>query len=446
MVDVIKDLDKKVVELASYVEEKKESPNSGEIKEVDFKGLGEPIKLGEVKNIKEYSTDFSNNIVFAFKSINKVKIGLNPENYSKLSKVCEDILLSLDEFKNYATLRFIEEIVFDWVCDYYIEKEFSVSPIECLKNELKKDLNTYSYYYVINFLGIERNFSVGRASIFCADKKYIQKERIEAALKDEEFYKMMDYIKDKIVLKVDFKGVQDRAEQLAKIESKLIVNTLRMFLIEESMDKNAELPILEYVSITTGFMSSYLCKYEENDFNKWTVSMQRAEHGSGYPVTIGDAKLSKMSKNGLAIVTNFLKINDNTEIGFIIKNTINKIGDISVTDDFHERIVKVISVLESVFLARKKGRGKGLSTMKSNFIPKIFEGDLKERVSKILINYYNIRDKYLHNGIRLKIDQEEYYLFQKLMNVLTMKLLELRQVYNYSTESELLQYFDIDLD
>lgn len=446
MSDVIKDLDKKVIELVSYIEEKKEYPRSGEIKEVDFKGLGEPIKLGEVKNAKEYSTDFDDNIVFAFKSINKIKIGLNSENYSKLSKVCEEILLSSEEFQNYATLKFLEETVFDWVCDYYIEKEFSISPIEYLKNELKKDLNTYSYYYVINFLGVENNFNIGKAYIFCADKNYIQEERIEAALKDEEFYKMMDYIKDKIVLKVDFKGVQDRAEQLAKIESKLTINTLRMFLIEESMDKNTELPILEYVSITTGFMSSYLCKYEENDFYKWNVSMQRAERGSGYPVTISNVKLSKMHKNGLSILSNFLKINDNTEIGFIIRGNINRIGDISVTDDFHERVVKVISVLESVFLSRKKGRGKGLGILKSNFIPKIFEGDLKERVSKILINHYNIRDKYLHNGIRLKIDHEDYYLFQKLTNILTMKLLELRQVYKFSTESELLKYFDIDFE
>ena len=102
-----------------------------------FKGEGEVCRLPmPITTYTNTKTDFQGNIIAKFRTINKLKIGIDEKNYGKLLNVCENIYRSINISK-LTTQEFVEEKIFDWLIERYIYNT-KIEPIEYLKNEIDK--------------------------------------------------------------------------------------------------------------------------------------------------------------------------------------------------------------------------------------------------------------------------------------------------------------------
>lgn len=78
--------------------------------------------------------------------------------------------------------------------------------------------------------------------------------------------------------------------------------------------------------------------------------------------------------------------------------------------------------------------------MKKNVIPKIANESEVELLIRIFINQYKIRDRYLHNGIELRIDNNLFYKFHYVAIILLKKIIKLSG--DLKTKIELIDYFE----
>ena len=152
-------------------------------------------------------------------------------------------------------------------------------------------------------------------------------------------------------------------------------------------------------------------------------------------------KIEELLSSGLNEVSEFISSSPTNELSRTIINTISSIGNYSSERNLHQRVVKIISVYETLFIPLKKGKGKGLSIVKSKVLPKIIEKNELETVVKMYIDFYDIRDKYLHNGLEKHIDIDNLYKVQKITVFLLKRLIRLNK--KLTNSSELLEHFEI---
>ena len=97
---------------------------------------------------------------------------------------------------------------------------------------------------------------------------------------------------------------------------------------------------------------------------------------------------------------------------------------------------------ESILLPRSSsGKAKGITRIKKA-LPKIIPG-LEDRaiIDEFLVDFYKIRDQYLHNGTRRPIQKDLLFFFLDFQRVLILKLIDLNKT--MTALDEVLEYFEI---
>lgn len=434
MIDI---LNKSINELLNLLEEDL-STEKRKQQNIPFKGLGEPIVLDtKVSDYIESKTDFRGKTISKFRVINKLKVGINEKHYSTYLSVCNKIHNN-GHFNKVVNKEFIEVVIFKWLTDKYI-LNISEDPIEYLKREINENIDSYTYFFVINNIAIESDFKIGECLFFHVDNKFIEEEKIQANLKDKEFDKVTSFIHDKIILQIETKGVGDKAMELAQYKTELMLNILKIFLLEESMDYTVELPEFNYQCLG-GKFNQYLVKHEKESFFSWNAGMFRAKN-SGTPTHISNKKLEKELKNGMRNMIYYFSYNEKDELYGLLVSSVNALGEAFSIFNFYERAVKLISLLESIFIRGNKGGGQ--SIIKQKVIPKFVKSDIQEDFKRIINLHYKVRDRYLHHKEEIEIDYNDFYQFQFFIQRLLLKIMAIQNDTKIKTKQELLDYFEI---
>lgn len=431
-------LNKEIKKLLSLLEEpvEEEKPKSVEDK---FKGEGKPIILNEP--ITDYITskfDFKGDIFSKYKTSNKIKIGLDEKNYKKLSQLSKRIY-DEESIKKYTTKKYIEESVFDWLTNKYIYGA-SDEPIEYIQSQIKEDVKDYTYYFLVNNIVIKNNFSLGKCFVFCAEKEFIEEEKIHTDIKDDEFDDLTKFLKDKITLKIEVEGVSERAKEKAISESRLMMNILKVFLIEDSMHYSKNLPRLAYHTHGNSFYH-YLIRSEKDCFYHWETGISKTINSSIVPTHITNNKLDKANRTGMNKMISYCKNPPNNELGFLVIRSINSLGEALSTLNFYDRTVKLISLLESIFI--RKNEGGGQTTIKQKIVPKLYSPELIVEGKRIINSHYKIRDKYLHHKEEVELNPEDFYNFQIFIQKLLLRIIHIQIENNFKTKNELLDFFEV---
>ena len=431
------ELNNKIFDLVPLVSKKLEPKKVNENSDEDLVGIPVLIDLGEVENIKRSIPDDYGNTLEAYKN----DFGLNIQNYSKLRDIANQII-EIEPYSSFATVNFIEEHLFEWIIETHKENRAKNEPLNYLRDVFEKDFKEYNFYFRIHALGISSTFKVGQVEFtFFTDEMLIEyskqfKKQFPEKPEKECDLIFKDYI-SKPIAKVKSKGIQDKAKRNAQKQVNLALDSLKCFLVEESVISSSKIMDAEY-RFTDTFPNSFIY---DTTASKFDFNLQFERTDGITPISLSKDKVEKLFDSGLKEVSEFISSRASNELSRVILNTINSIGNYTSERNLHERVVKIISVYETIFIPLKKGKGKGLTIVKSKVLPKIIGKNELEMVVKIFIDLYDIRDKYLHNGIEKHIDIDNLYKVQKITVFLLKRLIGLNK--KLTNSIELLEHFEI---
>jgi len=424
-----------ISDLVSLVSKSPDVPS--QTKPNDFIGIPIIAKLGQVKNITRSMSDGYDNSIEMYKN----SIGLKRESYSRLQKIANE-LIEMKPYSDFATIGFIVKHLFDWIIETYHNNRVKIEPLDYLRNCFDSECQDYNFYFRVISLGIKKPFKIGLVELTFLQEDFlaIQYEKFKKELKDrpkEEFEKFFSEFISRPIAKITCRGIKDKAEQKAKRQVNLAIDALKSFLAAESLDSSSKMLDVEYRFIEiTRSLHIYDSKSEVFDFD-----MSFNANDGIKPISLDNQKVNNLFDTGLWTVSYFIAKEKSNELYKIILELVTQIGNYSSERNLYIRVVKIISVYESIFLPQRKGKGRGLSILKTKVIEKIIDEDEKSMIRKIFIDFYNIRDKYLHNGIEKYINLDDLFILQNTTTYLLLILIQLNET--LTTTKELLDYFNI---
>ncbi|OAD91323.1 hypothetical protein A7A78_12240 [Aequorivita soesokkakensis] len=431
------ELNNKIFNLVPLVTKKLEPKKLKEDPNVDLVGIPFLFNLGKVENIKRSRSDGYGNIIEAYKN----GLGLDIQNYRKLSDIANQII-EFEPYASFATVNFIEEHLFEWIIETYKNNKAKNEPLNYLQDTFENDLKEYHFYFRVHALGINSKFKIGKVDFtFFSDDlllDYSKKFKEQFPEKPEKEFELIfkDYI-SKPIAKVSSKGIQDKAKRNAQRQVNVAIDSLKCFLIKESINSSSKIMDAEY-RFTDKFPNSFI--YDTSS-EKFDFNLQFERTDGIKPISLNKEKIEELFKSGLGEVSDFISNSPTNELSRLILNTISSIGTYSSTRNLHERVVKIISAYEILFIPLKKGKGRGLTIIKLNVLPKIIEVNELQMAIKLFVEFYDIRDKYLHNGLEKHIDIDDLFKVQKITIFLLQRLIRLNK--ELTNSLDLLKYFEI---
>ncbi len=402
-------------------------------------GISEAVDLGEVKDLKIIQTDLYGNVVAKYIPKNKKRLGLNPQNYKSVQELSAEIL-AIPIFTKCADTKFIEACCFDWIIDVYYSKQAKHDLITYIKSRLDKELEDFTFYYKIECLGISEPILIGnviidRISQELLDKQYSLQNDKEPLEREEFNKKYIDFF-NKPIASVQIRGIKDLAERFARKRVKRALNALKCFLNVESVQSSIQIFDVDFLFHNSS-LSNYLFQSSNNNSS---LNFGIRQKFGAEPVTINKSILNRINKEGFGKVCGFLEHQATNELGYLIEDSINRLGEIISTRNWHERIVRIISFFESIIVPKSNTKSNGETYLKKYVISKLVKND-SEKLKPMIRRLYETRDKFLHNRILKPIDIHELYKMQKLSLIFLLQLIDLSK--KYSTIDEILNYYGI---
>lgn len=418
------------------VKEKKKHP------EVELKGLGKIIELGEVSNLGFEEFDEETYITKRkFKDVDGKLVGLETKEYSEFKELISKIF-AFPFFSIRSDLKTLLEESFKWLLEIYQSKKANTSLTSFLLSKIDSLTVEYYFYFQVKALAIENPIKIGNTELMFFSEKEITKHY--ARFKESRPEKTMEQFKEvykdhfeSINVFVKVKGVLNRATEIAYREAEIAVDTLKCFCTYYSTEKPVQIFELDYRFKQNG-AANYL--YMPNGDIKEST-LQISNFGGAVPVQL-TAKFMKLAETkSFSKFSEFIKNKKQTELYFLTIDLIKQLSAIISTHNNYEKTVKAISLFESICVPKKSTQAKGENYMKKKVIPKLFSIHDSNTLIKLLRQHYEIRNKYLHNYIHLPLNRKDLSIFLEYQRFFILKLIELNN--RFTTLSELLDYFEI---
>lgn len=385
-------------------------------KKVDMIGaVPKPIiTLDNVINLQMHNIDPDTGLkVNFYKDVNGKQIGLDISDYKDFSFLISQ-LLKEPFWNSNCDLEYLCEKSFDWLIDVYKTNKAETNLTTYLTNEILNDINEYHFFLKVNFLAIESPLKIGNVLITKYTEEEIQSYYKEYSEVDpitfDMFNELFGDIFDSIVAHVKVKALTNRAETIALKEVELAIDVLKCFSAPFCIDDYQKIFDVDY-RINTPNSANYLV-LRSGDFKKPQLRLTNTKRLK--PTEITNDFIEKSWKHGMKTYSDFIADfsemilnNKSNELYNSIIELVKQLSDIVSTDDIHLKVVKSITLLEGFLIPNRNGKGRGQSIVKS-IIPFINNNpSYVESTTKCINVNYAIRDKYLHNYIKLTVSKSE---------------------------------------
>ena len=231
-----KELNIEIFDLVNQVFSKPISDKPVENKDDNFIGINEIARFEKVESFISSTKDQFGTIIELYKG----SIGLKKDGCRQLRNIADKII-ELNPYSKFATIEFIEKVLFDWIIDVFLSKKVEIEPLIYLNQRFEKDINDYNFYFRIESLGIQKPFKIGQVEFTFFDDKFLdsQLEKFKRDLpnrSEKDFNLLFKVFISKPIVKISSKGIKDKAEQNAKRSINLSIDILKCFLVKESID------------------------------------------------------------------------------------------------------------------------------------------------------------------------------------------------------------------
>jgi hypothetical protein len=422
----------------------KPTPKTTTIKEVEIVGIPMIANLGEVQNFgfEEFDED-TYQIKRKFKNVNGQLIGLDTDAFGDF----KDFLLNFYENPGIAEIcdpSSLIEFSFEWLLEVYTSNRAFKNLTTSLFDKIDALSKNYLFYFKLEAIGIEQAFTIGNAQITNISQEnvlrfYEENTKVKPDRTLDEFKELFksNFSEHVINAIVETRGIINRAEEKAFADAEIAVDVLKCFCCEYSVDKHVVI-----VDIDHRFQRSNYAHFIQMAYGDINQSQIRLKQLKGVaPVRITKEYINLIEQKGLREFSDFIKLKNDDELYLKIITLIRQLSAISSTYDNHEKIVKAISLFESICVPANSTKAKGMTYLK-NVAEKLFSNQQqKEETINLGLVHYKIRDKYLHNYIRWPVSKKELVSFLAFERYFILAIIRLNK--QYSNIEQLLTHFDI---
>lgn len=353
-----------------------------------------------IGDLQEKASDYRGNTVARFFISNGVRYGLENESHKSLVDLAEKIQ-RLPAFRDRLSHEFIEEIIFKWIKNSFIENEPNKLFMSTLIEEAREAVKPVTVYVPIANMVVERPFAFCGVVICNITKSLVNEiAATGASIEDEKQKKNAETFFEKF--RKDYQGY-------AAVEIKLdcepnFANDLAIMTAQR---------VASFLGIYSGAMLTpdikCICKIKgtENLVQSTTISIFESNslsvtHGildkaSMRGWHISEKDIEEYAKCGLGVLSDLAVKEKPTEFESLILNTSTLYSKAAFTAEPLEKLVYILSALESTLL---KNENEPIQQNLAERLAIFTSQELAERKSivKAVKSVYGLRSRYLHHG------------------------------------------------
>jgi hypothetical protein len=386
------------------------------------------------------SSDYKGNIIERYFQFNGKRYGLCSEKYKKLKEIAEKIQAQ-PVVRKILSRSFIEKTLFSWICNKYKKSDIIDSFIEYLEfsaNEIVKEIT--SWIPIAN-LEVQTSFPFSRSEIRPLSKSIIDNWEIKMCSPSN---------KNKEQVTELFKQIRAKYQGLAAVVTK--INAEPDYAFDYSMEEANKAASILGIFSSAVLVPDIKCstKVKGSEFIAQGTSINEVgetgfqmisrilDQSAAVYRRLSTEEISYLRIAGLDKISSLLSSDSLKEFEEAVLNSILMYSKSAFTSDPIEKIVYMLSALESIFL---KNDNEPIQQNLCERIAMFISKELEERKSiiKTIKAIYGLRSRYLHHGHTLS-DMELISIFMKHVWVIFVQLIA--DVHQFNTRLEFIDALD----
>lgn len=393
-----------------------------------------------IGEIEVATSDYRGNTIQQFFHFNGKRFGLSESNYSELREIAERIQ-SLAAIRSVLSLSFVEKKLFSWVSQKYRGLNVPDLFIEHLDAEASTVIKTITSWIPIANLEVETEFTVAGSEIRPFSKTIIDKwaEKVEV-LADENKENVLKLFEK---IRKDYQGLAavvttttsepEYANDYALEEAQKITAVLGIFsgaTLMPDIKCVSKIKGSELIAQSTTFFAG-----DEDTFQMTSGIIDKA---SAKFWRLRQRDIIEIQKTGLDTISSLLVSDSPTDFEKSTLNAILLYSKSAFTADPVEKVVYMLSSLESILL---KNENEPIQQNLAERIAVFTAQELTKRkaIIKMIKSIYGVRSRYLHHG---HTSSELKLISEFMMQVWIFYIQLLANVAKFSTQEEFVNAID----
>lgn len=384
----------------------------------------------------ERTTDHAGKTVEIYLVDENGSYGFDKDQYTRFNKLIQN-LHSTEELNQKVSSKFIEAESFNWVIEVYKKQQAGHNLYDYLTTKADAEVKSHTFYFPVLNLEIEKPFKIGNTEFTYFTKDYFDNlyTKLKAEDDTEENFQQI-FRKDfqgQVLAKVTVTAERDKAEEIAKQNSEIAVDVLKLYSESAIVPERKTMFDLNY-KLGYQVQSNFLTQ-KPNESESLAISIQFNNH----PLNVTQRLYQSAYQSGLKIFSDYISHRKTDELHEIIIQSIHLFGSAISNWDLHLRCVNLITILESIFLKADESNDMERKTKARLAKALTNQHQEKERLKTIFSNIYQVRHKMIHKAKRIEIDTKK--LSEAQMNIINLflRLIELNTKFGFKDKETLIE-------
>jgi hypothetical protein len=364
--------------------------------------------------------------------------GFDKEQYARFNQLIQN-LHSTKQLNQKVSLKFIEAESFNWIIGVYKKQQAEGNLCDYLITKAEAEIKPYTFYFPVLNLEIEQPFKIGNTEFTYFTKEYFDNLYETLKAKDdtytEENFRQI-FRKDfqgQVLAKVTVTAERDKAEEIAKQDSEIAVDVLKLYSESAIVPERKTMFDLNY-KLGYQVQSNFLTQ-KPNESESLAISIQF----NNQPLNVTQKLYESAYQSGLKVFSDYISLRKKDELHEIIIQSIHLFGSAISNWDLHLRCVNLITILESIFLKADESNDMERRTKARLAKALTNQHQEKERLKTIFSNIYQVRHKMIHKAKRIEITSMELSEAQMNMVNLFLRLIELNTKFGFKDKRTLIE-------
>jgi len=437
---MVDELNKEAFELINLVVSKpKEIPKErtelvGSSKERGFNDWSDKL----VGAMVERTTDHSGKTTEIYLIDENGSYGFDKEQYARFNQLIQN-LHSTEQLNQKVSSKFIEAESFNWIIEVYKKQQADSNLCDYLITKADAEVKPHIFYFPVLNLEIEKSFKIGNAEFTYFTKEYFDNLYETLKAKDDTYTEenfQQIFRKDfqgQVLAKVTVTAERDKAEEIAKQDSEIAVDVLKLYSESAIVPERKTMFDLNY-KLGYQVQSNFLTQ-KPNESESLAISIQF----NNQPLNVTKKLYESAYQSGLKVFSEYISLRKQDELHEIIIQSIHLFGSAISNWDLHLRCVNLITILESIFLKAEESNDMERRTKARLAKALTNKHQEKERLKTIFSNIYQVRHKMIHKAKRVEINSMELSEAQMNMVNLFLRLIELNTKFGFKDKTTLIE-------
>jgi hypothetical protein len=394
------------------------------------------IDLGEIVGSMDFTVEtLDEKTAKRIRKYNDEDVGYEEKGFLEIYKLVNSILKDNNVAATISE-KFLVHTIFEWLVATYRKEIDNISLSDFIIRECIKCIEEVKIYIPILNLESDKDFVIGNVHF-----QYLSEDYIRILSKSVVEEKRNDYISAMLMYKGQLMGAcivkaeQDKAIELACKYTAFSIDILRM------ASPTIEMPSFR-IYYDVDFRNIHQTKNDIivqpiKEAHNFTNQFRRRSR----PFEIIQRVWEYMDEHQLGLLSNFSlqTLYNQTELEQLIRNGIKNFSSAIANHDYHERITKVFTVLESLLLPNDSSP---IIDSVCKYLPKLITKNSsdREKIVSVVKEMYAVRSAMIHHAKKKDFDIENLAIIQKCTKALIIRFIELSR--SKQTKSEILKEID----